>query len=76
MHGFIDERFMHNVFNDLLNILYSWVEFDVCIVLWQYIVGLAFLGIESVFYKDFGEVYIYILYRRDTWVVGGCCGRI
>ena len=35
MHGFIDERFMHNVFNDLLNILYSWVEFDVCIALWH-----------------------------------------
>ena len=66
MHGFIDERFMHNVFNGLLNILYSWVEFDACIALWQYIVILAYLGSESIFYMDFGEfiyIYIYIVYK-------------
>ena len=40
--------------------IYSNVEFDVLIALWQYIVGLAYLGIESV---------IYIVYRWDTWVV-------
>ena len=34
MHGFIDERFMHNVLNNLTNILYSWVELDVFIALW------------------------------------------
>ena len=61
-HGFIDERFMHNVLNGILNILDSCVEFDGCVALWQYIVGLTYLSMESMFYIDFVEViYIYCL---------------
>ena len=53
MHGFMDERFMLNVFNDLLNILYSWVEFDVCIALWHsWILKVYFIRILGNFMHD------------------------